>query len=290
VWALLIANVAAFGVGIGMWCAHKASSLEEYGAPSTPLEAADNLLAERSSRLEPKVKAPVISPARSWASTPSTAVSSAGKTRTREESMALLRDEAASVDDRHAALEDVAKNEGAESVNALIGVAETNPALREHAIILLAKGKSDMAAAFLATQLTNEDERVVCRAVVGLAQIKGVDAIPSIGALAESNRALAGGPSDAIWESCAAALGETRSSEALPVLERELKWVGEGGAHLEYGSQLIAALEQIGDSRAADMLHAYADHLQASLSGMPKIRQVQMVKIMETRKTAESLK
>jgi hypothetical protein len=49
-------------------------------------------------------------------------------------------------------------------------------------------------------------------------------------------------------------------------------------------------MAEIGDSRAANMLHEYADRLQAALSGMPKVRQTQMMKIMESRKAAEGLK
>lgn len=188
------------------------------------------------------------------------------------------------------ALEAWAKRGDEQAVNAIIGAAETNSAIREHAIILLGGMKSDLAAAYLATQVTNEDERIACRAVTELARSKGVDSIPHISAALLRNRTLEGGPSGEIWDSCAKALGETRCSEAMPVIERELKWVAEGGVHLEYGSQLVDALERIGDSRAAAMLQSYADLLQASLSGMPKVRQVQMVKIMEARKAAETLK
>lgn len=204
--------------------------------------------------------------------------------------LAYLRDETVPVEDRHSALGRLAGRVDEDAVNGLIGVAEADSRFREHALVLLAGAKSDLAAAFLTTQMTNEDERVVCRAVEGLAANKGADAIPAISNLAESNRHRPGGASDAVWASCAKALGEIRSSEALPVIERELKWVGDGGGHMEYGSQLVAALELIGDSRAANVLQGYADQLQASLSGMPKVRQTQMVKIMEARNAAEGLK
>ena len=162
-------------------------------------------------------------------------------------------------------------------VEKAIAAAQAEPALKETAVRALGRTQSAKAAEYVASVLSDEDPAMVCAAIGAWAAMKGEAAIPDVAAILENNRNRSDGWQSDVGLACVMVLGEIRSSEALPVLEKEMKWVSQQQSKLGYGAALIEAVADIGDSRGAVMLEEYADELRGKLAGDPLIRRWQIL-------------
>jgi hypothetical protein len=175
-------------------------------------------------------------------------------------------------------------------VEKVIAAAKADPELKETAVRALGRTQSAKAAEYVASVLSDEDPAMVCAAIGAWAAMKGEAAIPDVAAILENNRNRSDGWQSDVALACVMALGEIRSSEALPVLEKEMQWVSQQKSKLGYGAALIEAVADIGDSRGAVMLEEYADELRGKLAGDPLIRRGQMLLLSEALSKADVLR
>jgi HEAT repeat protein len=175
-------------------------------------------------------------------------------------------------------------------VEKAIAAAKAEPALREAAVRALGRTRSARSAEYVTGLLSDEDPAVIGAAIGALAALKGKEAIEEIAAILEKNRERNDDYREEIGRACVKALGEIGSSEALPVLEKELQWVSRQEPMLGYGANLIEAVADIGDSRGAAMLEGYADELRGKLAGDPVIRRGQILQMAEALRKADDLR
>ena len=175
-------------------------------------------------------------------------------------------------------------------VEKVIAAAKADPELKETAVRALGRTQSAKAAEYVASVLSDEDPAMVCAAIGAWAAMKGEAAIPDVAAILENNRNRSDGWRSEVGLACVMAMGEIRSSEALPVLEKEMKWVSQQQTKLGYGAALIEAVADIGDSRGAVMLEEYADELRGKLAGDPLIRRWQSLLVAEALWKADELR
>jgi HEAT repeat protein len=183
-----------------------------------------------------------------------------------------------------------AVSESETGVEKAIAAAQADPALKETAVRALGRTQSAKAAEYVASVLSDEDPAVMCAAIGAWAAMNGEAAIPDVAAILENNRNRSDGWQSEVGLACVMALGEIRSSEALPVLETEMQWVSQQKSKLGYGAALIEAVADIGDSRGAVMLEEYADELRGKLAGDPLIRRGQILLAAEALWKAEELR
>jgi len=168
---------------------------------------------------------------------------------------------------------------------------DTRTYLSASAVHALARVRTPEVVRYLTDQLVPAaDIRVICAAVRGLAGAEGEKAIPALAAALEANRQRPDGFEDLLWKECADSLGRLGTSKALPVLQRELEWVGAGAEKFEYGTQLVAAVARIGDAAGAPILDRYADDLTAKIPVEPRPKAYVEERIKETRAAAEVLR
>jgi hypothetical protein len=175
-------------------------------------------------------------------------------------------------------------------VEKVIAAAKADPELKETAVRALGRTQSAKAAEYVASVLSDEDSVVMCAAIGAWAAMKGEAAIPDVAAILENNRNRSDGWRSEVGLACVMAMGEIRSSEALPVLEKEMQWVSQQKSKLGYGAALIEAVADIGDSRGAVMLEEYAEELRGKLAGDPLIRRGQMLLVAEALRKAGELR
>jgi HEAT repeat protein len=209
---------------------------------------------------------------------------------TREEAPAGARADTDPVQDRRREVEAWVASGTEAGVEKAIAAAQAEPALREAAVRALGRSGSAKAAEYVAGLLSDEDPAVVCAAIGAWTAMKGEEAIPEIAAILEKNRERTDEYREEIGKACVKALGGIGSSEALPVLEKELQWVSRQEPMLGYGENLIEAVADIGDSRGAKVLEGYADELRGKLAGDPVIRRGQILQMAEALRKAEELR
>ena len=200
------------------------------------------------------------------------------------------------VRERQQTMTRLARERPAEAVGVLDKLGKGASVVILWAIPGLARSRDPVATRYLTKATGHEGTQVRCAAICALAEATPDEAVPIIDGIMTSDELQEAADRDEIRETCIKALGETASSEALPVLTRELRGMIESDASkesddfLELGSLLVEAVSNVGDSRGAEILTAYADELQADLSGDPRWRRYQMLKIVEARETAEELR
>ena len=183
-----------------------------------------------------------------------------------------------------------AVSESEAGVEKAIAAAQADPELKETAVRALGRTQSAKAAEYVASVLSDEDPAVMCAAIGAWAAMKGEAAIPDVAAILENNRNRSDGWQSDVALACVMALGEIRSAEALPVLEKEMQGVSQQETNLGYGTALIEAVADIGDSRGAVMLEEYAEDLRGKLAGDPLIRRGQILLVAEALWKAEELR
>ena len=183
-----------------------------------------------------------------------------------------------------------AVSESEAGVEKVIAAAQADPELKETAVRALGRTQSAKAAEYVASVLSDEDPAMVCAAIGAWAAMKGEAAIPDVAAILENNRNRSDGWQSDVALACVMALGEIRSAEALPVLEKEMQGVSQQETNLGYGTALIEAVADIGDSRGAVMLEEYAEELRGKLAGDPLIRRGQILLVAEALWKADELR
>ena len=147
-------------------------------------------------------------------------------------------------------------------------------------------------AEYLTGKLTDPDSRMICAAVKSLAAIEGDRAVKPIAGVLKSNRSRPDGHQDDVCAACVEALGAIRAASAVPVLKIEMEeTVGVTLLH-EYGSRVVQALKQIGDTAGRPILLAYVDRLTVEAAKMvdnPMGQHYILGKIKEARDAAEAL-
>jgi len=209
---------------------------------------------------------------------------------TRKEAPAHVRNETDDLQDRCRAVEAWAASGTDEGAEKAIAAAKAESGLRETAVRALGRSGSARAAEYVASLFGDEDPAVVCAAIGAWAALKGEEAIPEIAKILEKNRNRNDECREEIGKACVKALGELGSSGALPVLEKELRWVSQQDSMLGHGADVIEAVADIGDSRGAEMLEGYADELRGKLAGDPVVRRDQMLQMAEALRKADDLR
>jgi hypothetical protein len=193
---------------------------------------------------------------------------------------------------RLADLAELEKKGDAEAAAILMALGNEPTYLNYAAVQALGGVKAAGVAEYLAGKLADPDPRVICAAVKSLVRQRGDAAVGDIAATVKANRQRPDGFQDTVCAACAEALGETRSAQAVPVLDAELReTVGTTLQH-EYGSQVVRALAATGRTEAKPVLLAYAERLSRELSKYddnPMGKRYIEGKIAEARQAADGL-
>jgi len=190
-------------------------------------------------------------------------------------------------------LEDLAARADAASIEILKALGSEHTYLNSAAVEMLGKvkGHADLAD-YLRGKLTDPDPRVLSAAVQSMAQQQGVAAVGEIEKVIQDNRQRPDGFQDMVCAASVRALADTKSTAAIPVLDAELRETVGPILNHDYGSQVVAALLAIGDSKAQPVLLAYADRLSEMLTrsdANPMGRAYIEAKIKEAREAAALL-
>jgi len=188
--------------------------------------------------------------------------------RTIDQSVARFADASIPVEKRTAEVEQLGKSGDANAVQTLMKLGDTYTYLNFKAVEALGNVNMPEVAKYLEGKTGDKDPRVVAYAIQSLAKVQGAEAVPAIAATIVANRQRPDGYQDMVCAAGVKALGEIGSSKAIPALAEEFdKTVGKTLQH-EYGSQVVAAIQTIGDRAGMPALEAYAERLQVQRDGM----------------------
>lgn len=208
------------------------------------------------------------------------------------ERVRYFEDAGVPVTKRLAELAELAGKGNFDSATLLMTLGSEHTYLNYAAVQALGGVKAAGVREYLVGKLADPDPRVVCAAVKSLVQQRGEAAVGDIAVTVKANRRRADGFEDTVCAACAEALGETRSAQAVPVLESELKEAVGVTLQHEYGSQVVRALAATGRLEARPVLLAYADRLSRELpkyDDNPMGKRYVEGKIAEARQAAERL-
>lgn len=203
-----------------------------------------------------------------------------------------FEDAAVPVEEREAELAALAKAGDDNAATVLMALGNEHTYLNYAAIQALAGVQSPVVSVYLQGKLEDADPRIVASAARSLAGREGAAAVPAIAAAIRKNRQRADGFQDMVCAACAAALGETRSAQAVPVLDAELRETVGFTLQYEYGSKVIKALVATGQTGACEVIRAYAERLSRGLpekADNPMGKRYMEDKIREARDAAASI-
>lgn len=180
--------------------------------------------------------------------------------------VAFLNDTSIPLTERRKAIEDMSRRGGDGAFEALKAAAEARIYLNWAAVKALGDledaGLRDRAVEFLRKKTCDPDMRVACEAIRGYGRLLGEQAVPVVAASIVKNRNRPDGHGDIVAGTAVGVLGEIGSPEAVPVLVAELERSEVVTGDLEYGSEVIRALERTGTTEARRAIAAYADDLE----------------------------
>ena len=141
-------------------------------------------------------------------------------------------------------------------------------------------------AEYLESKLFDADARVVGAAMIGLANVSGEGAIPSIADAMKRNRVRPDGFQELVLSMGVSALETIGSPKGVPVLTAELARSEEKGWTLDYGSRVISAIGRLGTAEGSNASEAYANRLAARFPTDPLAAGYFTKKIDEARAVA----
>lgn len=162
---------------------------------------------------------------------------------------------------RRAAISRLAAAQDLESARELMRFGQETGLHNSAAVEALASFPQAEVTGYLKTRLADPDARVVAAAAKALTGRDG--GVPDLAATVKANRRRPDGFENLILPVCVEALGKSGNPDAAPPLIAELQETVATTLDLEYGSQVVAALGNLGSPSAIAALTAYRLRLAA---------------------------
>lgn len=206
--------------------------------------------------------------------------------------VAHFEDSVIPVPQRLQELKDLAKRGDALAVAVLEALGNEETYLNYAAVEALGQIHAPGVLEYLQAKTTNPDARVICAAVSSLAAIEGAAAVPQIGVVLQANRARPDGHQDIVCGTCVVALGTIGSAAGVPLLATELRETYGYSLSHSYASQVVQAMQAIGDPSGIPALLAYVARLtveKQKMAGNPMGLEYLDGKISEAQKAVAAL-
>jgi hypothetical protein len=211
----------------------------------------------------------------------------------KEQVLLHLKDPQVPIEQRQRKIEELARRGDTEAVEILKRLGDERTHLNAAAVKALGRMDQPEIAAYLRGKLTDRNPRIIAAAVDGLARIDGDNAVPVIVKTLNQNHSRADGFQDVVCRACVESLGSIGSPEAVPALAKELEEQVGKSFQYDYGSEVVAALREIGHPSGRQALISYISKLESKKEKMkehPMPRRYLAKKVEEAREAAQYLK
>lgn len=160
-----------------------------------------------------------------------------------------------------------------EAIEALMALGDSDSYLNFAAVEALgniknAAGKQRIVN-YLSGKLAAQDLKVLSAAIRSYGELRGGQAVPELAELIRRNRVREDGFEYMVLTAAVRTLRRIGSRDAVPILSEELERSEQKGWSLEYGSELVEALDAIGSEESRKALLAYAERLSARVPDDP---------------------
>jgi hypothetical protein len=217
-------------------------------------------------------------------------VKAAGKSPI-EAAIARVKDTAIPVEEREKELTEIGRRKDAEALDVLRAIGDERVYLNYAAVEAVGHFSGTplqtAAGAYLKGKLANPDSQVLCAAIRAYARLLGEEAVPGLAEVLKNNRERPDGHEEIVCTAAVNALRDVCSPAAVPALLVELERSEEKAWSLEYGSQLLEALQKIGTPNGKAGAAAYAQRLSARIPDDPLAKAYFEKKIAEAQEIAK---